>query len=405
MEVHNTRCCIAGGGPAGIMLGYLLARSGVDVVVLEKWPDFFRDFRGDTIHPSTMELLKDLGLLERFLALPHNETKQVAANINGDEVVIADFSKLKVSCPFLGFIPQWDFLNFISTEAQKYPGYHLLMNTEATGLIEEGGRVVGVKAGGPEGEFEIRAELVVGADGRHSTVREAAGLARTDLGAPIDVLWFRLTRKDDGKAQSLGYVGPGGMIVAIDRDTYWQCAFIIAKGSFEDMKGRGIEAFRKQLAAIAPPLAGGAAEVQDWNDLKLLSVAVDHLDRWYKPGLICIGDAAHAMSPVGGVGINLAIQDAVAAARILAPAFKSEKGITLEDLAAIQRRRLFPARLIQRIQVYLHTHLLKPALQAGSRMHVPWQLRLISRIPYLQRLPAYLIGVGVRPERIAHADA
>jgi 2-polyprenyl-6-methoxyphenol hydroxylase-like FAD-dependent oxidoreductase len=404
----STTCCISGGGPAGIMLGFLLARAGVDVVVLEKWPDFFRDFRGDTIHPSTMQALNDLGLLKKFLALPHNETKQVAANIHGIEFVLADFSKLHTICPFLGFIPQWDFLNFIAQEARTYPEFHLLMHTEATDLIEEEGRVVGVKAKNTEGEFQIRAELVVGADGRHSMVREKSKLPQTDLGAPVDVLWFRLTRRDDGKAQSLGYIGKGGMMVAIDRDSYWQCAFIIKKGEFDAVKRRGMEAFRRSIVAIAPPLADTVSELTDWEQVKLLSVALNRLERWYKPGLICIGDAAHAMSPVGGVGINLAIQDAIAAARILAPAFKARGKVQIADLSAIQARRALPARLIQRIQVYIHNHVLKPALESGGTMRVPWQLRLVTAIPYMRRLPAYLIGIGLRPERIytpAHSAA
>lgn len=394
-------CAIAGGGPAGIMLGYLLARSGVAVAVLEKWPDFFRDFRGDTIHPSTMEVLKELGILDRFLALPHNETKQVAADINGQRLVIADFSRLHTTCPFLGFIPQWDFLNFIAQEARAYPGFHLLMETEATGLIEEQGAVVGLRANSKDGEFAIRAKLVVGADGRHSTVRGQAKLPSIDLGAPIDVLWFRLSRQDDGKSESLGYIGPGGMLVAIDRDSYWQCALIIHKGDFEAVKARSIEAFRSTVAAIAPGFTAAAHELTEWDQVKLLSVAVDHLERWYRPGLLCIGDSAHAMSPIGGVGINLAIQDAIAAARILAPAFTRGGGITLADLAAVQARRARPALLIQRLQVFLHTHLLEAALRHGKDFRVPWQLRLVTAVPYLRRLPAYLIGIGIRPEHIA----
>jgi 2-polyprenyl-6-methoxyphenol hydroxylase-like FAD-dependent oxidoreductase len=397
----QTQCCIAGGGPAGIMLGYLLARAGVDVVVLEKWPDFFRDFRGDTIHPSTMQVLKELGILEKFLALPHNETRQIVANIHGEEIVIADFSRLRVACPFISFIPQWDFLTFIAEEARQYPGFHLLMETEATGLIEEGGTVAGLVAKDKEGELAIRADLVVGADGRHSVVRALSKLPQTDLGAPIDVLWFRLARQDDGKAQSLGYVGQGGMLVAIDRDSYWQCALVINKGGFESVKAQGLEALRHRIASIAPPLSPAVHELQSWDSIKLLSVSVDHLDTWYKSGLICIGDAAHAMSPVGGVGINLAVQDAIAAARLLAPAFKKAGGPALADLRAVQARRAAPARRIQRLQIFLHKHLIAPALVRGKDMRVPWQLRLVTSIPYLRRLPAYLVGIGFRPEHIA----
>jgi len=420
MRTITTRCCISGGGPAGIMLGFLLARSGVDVIVLEKWPDFFRDFRGDTIHPSTMQILKELGLLEKFLALPHNETRQLAAHIGGQEAILADFTHISSDYPFLAFLPQWDFLNFITAEAKKYPSYKVLMSTEATDLIKDSnGQVIGVMAKDAEGEFEIRSELVVGADGRHSTVREKSGLAVEDLGAPIDVLWFRLSRNDDGTAQSLGYIDNGRMMILIDRDSYWQCGFVIKKGQFDEIRVAGLDAFRKGIVELAPFLSGSVDEIISWDQIKMLSVAVDHLKEWYLPGLVCIGDSAHAMSPVGGVGINLAIQDAVAAANILVPAFhrvdiagedeakrKSYNdalvvsSVTLADLKAIQDRRSKPALTIQKVQVFLHTHVVGKALANKGHPRLPWQLKLLKYIPYLRRIPARLIGVGVQPEHI-----
>jgi 2-polyprenyl-6-methoxyphenol hydroxylase-like FAD-dependent oxidoreductase len=404
MERIDTRCCIAGGGPAGIMLGYLLARAGIDVVVLEKWPDFFRDFRGDTIHPSTMDVLHELGLLEEFLRLPHDETKRIALHVGGEAITVADFTHLPCACPFVGFIPQWDFLNFIATEGRRYPGFHLMMETEATDLLRENGRVVGVLAKRGNDELEIRAELTVGADGRHSTVREKAGLPVEDLGAPIDVLWFRLPRTGDGTSESLGYVDRGRMFVLLNRGTYWQCAALIKKGDADAVKARGLDDFRDGIVRIVPMLQDAVRAIGSWDDVKLLSVDVDHLREWSAPGLVCIGDAAHAMSPVGGVGINLAVQDAVAAANILAPAFRRPGGIRRDDLLAIQRRRAWPARVIQRAQVLAHTHILEPILAHGDApMHPAWQLRLLRWLPVLRRVPARLIGIGVRPEHVSRA--
>jgi 2-polyprenyl-6-methoxyphenol hydroxylase-like FAD-dependent oxidoreductase len=382
------------------MLGLLLARSGIEVTVLEKWPDFFRDFRGDTIHPSTMQVLRELGLFEEFLALPHNETRYVSVHIADKELRIADFTHLKSAPPFIGFIPQWDLLNFIAAHAKKYPNFHLLMATEATDLLREGGRVVGVRAKDAEGEFEIRSELVVGADGRHSTIREKSALAVEDLGAPIDVLWFSVPRNDDGKQDSLGYVNSGKLLVLINRDTYWQCAYIIQKGSFDELQAKGLETFRKGIADAVPTLTDAVTSIQGWEHVKLLSVAVDHLKTWYQEGLICIGDSAHAMSPVGGVGINLAIQDAVAAANILVPAFQRKGGVNISDLRAIERRRMWPARLVQRFQIFAHVHIIEKALNRTDSARVPWQLKLIERFPYLQRIPAWFIGIGVRPEHV-----
>lgn len=399
MENIKTRCCVAGGGPAGIMLGYLLARKGIDVIVLEKWPDFFRDFRGDTIHPSTMELLAELGLLDEFLKLPHNEMQQMAAHMGGEEITLADFTRLNVRCPFIAFIPQWDFLNFITAKAKAFPGFHIMMETEAIDIIKDHDRVIGVRAKNKEGEFEILAELVVGADGRHSTIREKAELKVIELGAPIDVLWFRLSRKDDGTKRSLGYIDGGAGLILLDRDEYWQCGFIIAKGGFEKIKARGLDPFKKDLVTLAPFLLPVIGEIKQWDQVKLLSVAVDHLATWYRDGLICIGDSAHAMSPVGGVGINLAIQDAVAAANILIPAFKSGTP-TLVDLTKIQKRREFPTRMTQRIQVFLHRRVLSPVLKNNGHMRLPWFMKLLGSMPPLQGIPAYIIGIGFRPEHI-----
>ncbi|HEV8666573.1 MAG TPA: FAD-dependent oxidoreductase [Candidatus Paceibacterota bacterium] len=399
MEDISTRCVVAGGGPAGIMLGYLLARSGVDVVVLEKWPDFFRDFRGDTIHPSTMQVLHELGLLEEFLQLPHSEMQQMAAHIGGQEIVMADFTRLKVRCPYIAFIPQWDFLNFLTAKAKSFPSFRIMMETEATDVLSENGKVTGVRAKNKDGEFTIKAELVVGADGRHSTVREKAQLLQKDLGAPIDVLWFRLSRKDDGTKKSLGYIDAGAGLVLLDRNDYWQCGYIIKKGGFADLEARGLESFKNDIANLAPFLTETVAELKEWDQVKLLSVAVDYLPVWYKAGLICIGDSAHAMSPVGGVGINLAVQDAVATANILIPAFK--RGVpTVDDLAEVQARREMPARRIQKLQVFMHKRVFGAVINKTGHMQLPWFMQVMRRIPYLQKIPAYIIGIGFRPEHV-----
>jgi 2-polyprenyl-6-methoxyphenol hydroxylase-like FAD-dependent oxidoreductase len=399
-ETITTRCVIAGGGPAGIMLGFLLARVGVDVHVLEKWPDFFRDFRGDTIHPSTMEVLDELGLLDSFLKLPHNKTRMMTANIGGEEVTAADFTRLHTRAPFVAFIPQWDFLNFIADTAKQLPAFHLHMETEAIDLIEENGRTLGIRAKNKDDTFEIRADVTIGADGRHSLVREKAHLEIEELGAPIDVLWFRLPMSEADLEQSFGFINQGKVLITLDRGDYWQCAFIINKGDFDHVKEAGIEAFRKNIAEVAPFLASSTSELKDFEQVKFLSVTVDHLRTWYKEGLLCIGDSAHAMSPIGGVGINLAIQDAVAAANVLIPAFKNgTPGIA--EFQKIQKRREWPTRLTQRLQVFIQNRILIPYLRSSKGTTVvPWPFRLLKIFPFLRYFPARFVGIGFRPEHI-----
>jgi 2-polyprenyl-6-methoxyphenol hydroxylase-like FAD-dependent oxidoreductase len=404
METVQTRCAIAGGGPAGIVLGYLLARAGIDVTVLEKWPDFFRDFRGDTIHPSTMEILKELGLLEKFLTLPHNKTRQIVGHVADRDVVVADFSRLSIAAPYIAFIPQWDFLNFMTAEAKKYPNFHIYMETEASELIFEKDRVIGLTATNAQGPLTIMTELVIGADGRHSTVREKAGLEVVDLDASIDVLWFRIPRTENGDNRSFNYMNDGKMLVMLNRGDYWQCADIITKGSFEQIKAAGLPEFRKSISTLIPQFTNAIEELKDWEQIKFLAVTVDHLKKWHKPGLLCIGDAAHAMSPAGGVGINLAIHDAVGAANVLIPAFRSGTP-TSSDCAKVEQRRSWPARLTQRMQVALHRHLIIPFLANPThRSKLPFVLWLIQHIPILTHIPAYVIGIGFRSEHVEIAD-
>jgi 2-polyprenyl-6-methoxyphenol hydroxylase-like FAD-dependent oxidoreductase len=399
----ETQCCIAGGGPAGIMLGYLLARAGIDVVVLEKHADFLRDFRGDTIHPSTLEVMYELGVLEEFLKRPHQEIREFAGQIGDQMIPLADLTHLPTHCKFLVFMPQWDFLDFVKDQAEAYPTFHLIMEAEVTELIEEGNAVAGVKATTPEGEIEIRAGLVVGCDGRKSMVRERAGLQVESLGAPIDVLWFRLSRQPTDPGQVLGRFVTGKIMVMLNRDSYWQCAFVIPKGAFEGIKQRGIESFRADIVSIASFLSDRVDELQDWESIKLLTVLVDRLRKWYRPGLLCIGDAAHAMSPVGGVGINLAIQDAVATANILARPL-SQNYVSLGHLQKVQWRREFPTRVTQWAQVQVQNRVLGPTLSSRQSIRPPLMLRLFKKFPLLRRIPARLIGVGVRPEHVRTPD-
>ena len=398
-ERLETTCCIAGGGPAGMMLGLLLARAGVDVLVLEKHGDFLRDFRGDTIHPSTMEVLHELGLLDEFLKRPHQKVQQFQVQVGGRKITLADFSRLPVRCPFIAFMPQWDFLNFLEEHARRLSAFHLRMQTEVVDLVEEDGRIVGARAKTPDGELEIRAALTVGADGRHSTVRQRAELVVEDIGAPIDVLWMHISRRPDDPSQLQGRFDRGRALVMIDRGEYWQCGYLIRKGGFDEIKERGIAWFREDLVAIAPFLRNRVAEIAGWDQIKLLSVVVDRLQDWSRPGLLCIGDAAHAMSPVGGVGINLAIQDAVAAANLLAAPLR-EGGVAPEELEKVQERRELPTRVTQGLQVFLHRHFLYPVLATSSRASVPWFMELIPRLPVVRRLPARVIGVGVRAEHV-----
>ncbi|MBI1778351.1 MAG: FAD-dependent oxidoreductase [Proteobacteria bacterium] len=403
-EPIHTRCCIAGGGPAGMMLGFLLARMGVDVVVLEKHGDFLRDFRGDTIHPSTLEVIAELGLLELFLRRPHDEVEELAGQIGGETLTIADFRHLPTRCRFIALMPQWDFLDFLSVHGSRYQGFRLMMEATATGLIERDGRIVGVRAATKAGEQEILADLVVGADGRHSTLRALAGLKVKDLGAPMDVFWMRITRRGSDPEQTFGHIEPGRIFVMLNRRDYWQCAFVIPKGSAESVRARGLDAFRAEIAGLSPFLADRVRELGDWDQVKLLTVAVDRLERWYRPGLMCIGDAAHAMSPIGGIGINLAIQDAVAASNILGPPLLAG---TLADahLARLQRRRELPTRLTQGLQVLLQRRVIGRVLARNQPIAPPAVLRLVQRFPILRRLPARLVGMGFRPEHVLTPEA
>jgi len=382
-----------------MMLGFLLARAGVDTVVLEKHADFLRDFRGDTVHPSTLQVMHELGLLGEFLQRPHQKLRQIGGQVGSQPIVMADFSHLPADYAFIAFMPQWDFLDFIADEGRKLPKFRLLMQAEATGLIEEDGRVAGLRAQTPDGPLEIRAGLNVAADGRRSLLREQAGLEVEDYGAPMDVLWMRLSKRAEDPQSTLGRINAGRILVTLDRGDYWQCAYIINKGGDAALRSAGLASFREDVAVVAPFLRDRVAELRSWDDVKLLTVQVNRLRQWHKPGFLCIGDAAHAMSPIGGVGINLAIQDAVAAANALATPLR-RGALSDKELAAVQRRREFPTRMTQRMQLFLQRAVIGRVLASGATPGIALPVRLLQLFPVLRRIPARLIGMGFRPEHV-----
>jgi len=403
-ETITTRCALAGGGPAGMMLGFLLARAGVDVLVLEKHADFLRDFRGDTIHPSTLEVMYELGLLEEFLKRPHQQADELRGLIGDDLIVLADLKHLPTHCKFIALMPQWDFLDFLADHAKRYAGFALRMRADVGELLFDGKKVVGLRAKTPDGDLEVRADLVVGADGRHSTVRERAGLEVKDIGAPMDVLWMRLSKRPGDGGQLMGRILPGRLFVMIDRGDYWQCAYVIPKGGFDEVRRKGLDAFRRSLVEINPALGDRVQELASWDDIKLLTVVIDRLKRWYRDGLLCIGDAAHAMSPVGGIGINVAIQDAVAAGNILGPALR--KGPVPESLLAeVQKRREWPTRMTQSLQVVVQNLVIRNVLQMQKKPRPPFIVKLFNWFPALRRIPGRIIGMGFRPEHVRTPEA
>ena len=399
-RVIHTRCCIVGGGPAGMMLGYLLGRAGVETLVLEKHADFFRDFRGDTVHPSTLQVMDELGLIDGFLKLPHQQLQKMDGKFGATSIRVADLSRLNVKYNFIAFMPQWDFLNFLRESGKRFTSLKVIMNTDATDLIWSGETVVGVNADTPEGPVEIRCELTIGCDGRHSIVRQRANLEVEEIGAPMDVLWFRAGKRGNESESLFARLEPGKMLVTFDRGDYWQCAYVIGKGQYDAVRAGGLDAFRNDVMALAPILTPAIADVKSWDDVKLLTVAINRLKRWTRPGLLCIGDAAHAMSPVGGVGVNLAVQDAVATANLLAA--KLTSGSPSEhDLDAVRRRREFPVRMTQAMQVVVQNKLISAALKAGDRpLRAPLLARIVTAIPWLQGITARFVALGVRPEHV-----
>jgi 2-polyprenyl-6-methoxyphenol hydroxylase-like FAD-dependent oxidoreductase len=395
LKVWQTTCLVAGGGPAGMMLAYLLARSGVQTILVEKHGDFLRDFRGDTVHPSTTELMHELGLLEEFLQrVPHQTIEQLGIGFKGRTFDLIDFRHLPTACKYVVFMPQWDFLNFMANQAKQYPSFRLEMNTEVIGLLREGDRVVGATAAAGGHHIEIRADLTVGCDGRWSVIREQSELPVTQFSMPIDVLWFRLPRADSAP-ETLGYLGAGQIVIAINRGEYWQCGTIIDKGGFERMKAEGLPAFQSKIAMAAPFLTQGLTALTDWDQVKLLSVRANRLQQWWLPGLLCIGDAAHAMSPVGGIGVNYAIADAVAAANSLAEPLRNGQ-VTDDDLRAVQKRRETPTKVAQRLQGAQTANL------ARLSKSVPplWILRLLSHSAPVKQLLGRIVGLGFRREHV-----
>lgn len=397
MKQLSTQCCIAGGGPAGLMMGYLLARAGVDVIVLEKHADFLRDFRGDTVHPSTLQLFKELGLDGALLTRPYQKTEHLVVNISGQPYKVADFNRLPLEHGFIAMMPQWDLLDFVADTARELPNFRLFMSTRAETLIEEDGKVAGLRAEGEDGPLEIRSLLTVAADGRDSRLRDQSGLEVQDMGAPIDVFWMRLPRAPDTALDSMALADVDGFLVLINRGDYWQCALPFPKGAADTIRAEGLESFRRRIGKLAPDLAPVTGEIKSWDDVKLLTVQVNHLKTWWRTGLLCIGDAAHAMSPVGGVGINLAVQDAVAAARMLAPDLREGRAPDTM-LAAVQKRRDWPARMTQRAQIAAHDRVLVPVISGGTPPKAPFILKLIDRVPILRGLTARAVGMGLRPE-------
>ena len=406
-RIIQTHCCIVGGGPAGMMLGYLLGRAGIETLVLEKHADFFRDFRGDTVHPSTLQVMDELGLIDGFLKVPHQQLQKMDGQFGDETIRIADLSRVNVKYPFIAMMPQWDFLNFLRESGKRFACLNVMMNANATDLIRSGEGVVGVTADTPEGPVEIRACLTIGCDGRHSIVRERAGLEVEEIGAPMDVLWFRAGRRVNETENLFGRVQTGKMLVTFDRGDYWQCAYVIAKGQFDAVKARGLDAFRNDVIGMAPVLGAGMSDVKSWDDVKLLTVAINRLKRWTLPGLLCIGDAAHAMSPVGGVGVNLAIQDAVATANLLAAKLAALKSTcpSEEELDAVRRRREFPVRMTQTMQVVVQNNIVSVALKPGDQpLRAPLFARIVNAIPWLQGITARFVAIGVRPEHV-HSPA